>query len=845
MTNKETKDAGFEQDDVSAKPTGRNIITVIGIDAYEHWRTLEEAVNDAAKVRDLFIERFGFEEPIEPIFNELATSNRLHHLVLSELPQCLTSDDVLILFFAGHGHSEESQVGKQRIETGFIIPVEAQSKWDKETKKSKNLDQFIDLEHWLKSISRLPAHHILVILDSCHSGFAVGPAMTRYRGPNSYHDRLVQNRSRKIITASRANQLALDGLFAGELVKGLAERRADLTGDGLVTGSELGFYVQDAVGKKRKDQTPDYGEISFDERGEIIFDVRNFSVPRDVSEKLIDGSGKTDPLNPPPWWEIYPWSVPTLVGLIVVIGLLGWMAYANRGLSPNDVNATLTAIHLEQLALAEEKAANQLDQTATAQGISAVAAPTQTAVRNLALTTEAAFQAKETSLASTVEAINAVKSVTEKPTPAQVSDMPTPSPSFGMVSFCVERNFNKALRRCEKSQNIFTDPVKIIYISWPYENVYKNMRFHRDWYWNGQLDKRHGKTEEAPQLWDGDDWQLDGETEYTFISGKTETTEKSIYLPQGNHQVRLFIEGELQQIGNFSIEQSYLYRVSNVSLNDTLSIRSGPSASDEKIGDIPPDGTGIEIRGAPAEDWIPVKYGQIEGWVHSKFVTEQQSARLQPTATPIPPVLETAMPVVDAVFIPNTGSNVIWMDRTEVSNANYQECIEANECTTPESGYGEIFERDSHPAVGVNQVQAIKYCSWVGGRLPKAFEWYLAASSADKQRWPWGDEPQPNCERAVINGCNAGHTEPVDSGEMYNGIYNLIGNVWEWTADQGEIDTRRVVMGGSWSNPDGTRQGGFDYFNPMPTSNAAYLSLGVDHQDNTVGFRCMYEQKPN
>lgn len=206
-----------------------------------------------------------------------------------------------------------------------------------------------------------------------------------------------------------------------------------------------------------------------------------------------------------------------------------------------------------------------------------------------------------------------------------------------------------------------------------------------------------------------------------------------------------------------------------------------------------------------------------------------------PTPTPVPQPSSTP-------FAALVSDSDIWMDRTEVTNAQYNECRESGVCATPVSSYGEIFERDDHPVVGVDWVQAKTYCEWKGGRLPTKTEWQLAASPNNYQ-WPWGNDPEPDCNVVVIKGCNAGHTEPVGSkpaGANPDGILDLIGNVWEWTLDvDPSVDTRRFVLGGGWDNPDGTDKGGVANFNP--TDPNLYLTQGTGHQRNNQGFRCVYD----
>jgi sulfatase modifying factor 1 len=135
----------------------------------------------------------------------------------------------------------------------------------------------------------------------------------------------------------------------------------------------------------------------------------------------------------------------------------------------------------------------------------------------------------------------------------------------------------------------------------------------------------------------------------------------------------------------------------------------------------------------------------------------------------------------------------------------------------PESS---VLERPDHPVVHISLVDALAFCEWSGCRLPTEEEWEFAARSGRDVDSPymWGHELFP-AGVAMANHwlgefphrphpLNAGATTPVGSyppNEL--GLYDMIGNVWEWTTS--EFDDRhhpKSCCGGETSDP--LRQGG-------------------------------------
>lgn len=150
----------------------------------------------------------------------------------------------------------------------------------------------------------------------------------------------------------------------------------------------------------------------------------------------------------------------------------------------------------------------------------------------------------------------------------------------------------------------------------------------------------------------------------------------------------------------------------------------------------------------------------------------------------------------------------------------------------PEAGGGWLARRfdrwlplaEDEPVIHVNWHEASAWCRWAGRRLPTEAEWEFAASmrpSADgtlvKCRYPWGNAP-PTSSHANLDGFAVGCVDvgAHPAGDNAWGCRQLLGNVWEWTADrflpfpgfapddykeysEPLFGTTRVLRGGAWT----------------------------------------------
>lgn len=124
------------------------------------------------------------------------------------------------------------------------------------------------------------------------------------------------------------------------------------------------------------------------------------------------------------------------------------------------------------------------------------------------------------------------------------------------------------------------------------------------------------------------------------------------------------------------------------------------------------------------------------------------------------------------------------------------------------------FKDDDQPVVGVSWYDASAYCLWLSllesngqnpdiYRLPTVMEWEYAAIGKEKREYPWLKEKGLPASKIANFGNNVGTTTPVGSypeGATPEGLYDMAGNVWEWTANKciGN-DYTCLLAGGSWN----------------------------------------------
>jgi formylglycine-generating enzyme required for sulfatase activity len=189
-----------------------------------------------------------------------------------------------------------------------------------------------------------------------------------------------------------------------------------------------------------------------------------------------------------------------------------------------------------------------------------------------------------------------------------------------------------------------------------------------------------------------------------------------------------------------------------------------------------------------------------------------------------------------------------YIDKYEVTNLQYERFLKSTGYRKPVYWVTGTYPRGKayHPVVYVDWFDAKAYCEWAGKRLPTESEWEKAARGTDGRDFPWGNEFTE--ERGNVPDLGTGGTMPVGSfetGRSPYGLYDMSGNVWEWTSDwykpyEGSADAstnlfygekNKILKGGSWFECAIYNCGLSAY-----TYNRSHFAPDV--KNNSFGFRC-------
>jgi uncharacterized caspase-like protein len=245
---------------------GRYIALLIGINDYEgYWNPLKNAVNDAAELAEVLKKDYNFDEVYTLLDKEATRRNIIQKL--EWLTGNISSDDNVLIFYAGHGQFNKS------LNKGYWVPADA---------KTKSVADYISNNDVKTFIGGIPSKHTLLITDACFAGDI-------FRGPNGesvqfdpndmsrYYREVYRKPSRVALTSGSIEPVMDSGrdnhsIFTYYLLKALKENKRKY-----FDASQLFNEFRMAVANN-SEQTPQLNIVrdTDDEGGQFIF-IKNIA----------------------------------------------------------------------------------------------------------------------------------------------------------------------------------------------------------------------------------------------------------------------------------------------------------------------------------------------------------------------------------------------------------------------------------------------------------------------------------------------------------------------------------------------------------------------------------------
>lgn len=233
----------------------KNYLLVIGINNYQHWPRLNNAVKDASDVASTLIGKYNFEfDNIIMLKDEQATRSNIYNSLRS-LIEKVTPQDNLLIYYSGHGYFD------QLLNEGYWVPVES---------NTNSTGDYVSNTEILKIINNINSQHTFLVADACFSG-SLFAETTR-----GYSENVERFKSRWGLVSGRLEVVSDGALgdnspFAKNFISYLKDNQREK-----FAASELIQYVKLKVAET-SNQTPLGNPLrnAGDEGGEFIFYKKN------------------------------------------------------------------------------------------------------------------------------------------------------------------------------------------------------------------------------------------------------------------------------------------------------------------------------------------------------------------------------------------------------------------------------------------------------------------------------------------------------------------------------------------------------------------------------------------
>lgn len=200
--------------------------------------------------------------------------------------------------------------------------------------------------------------------------------------------------------------------------------------------------------------------------------------------------------------------------------------------------------------------------------------------------------------------------------------------------------------------------------------------------------------------------------------------------------------------------------------------------------------------------------------------------------------------------------NSFWIDKYPVTNKEFKRFLDAtNYHPVDDLNFLKDWKKGTYPNGWVNKPvtwisleDARAYAKWAGKRLPHEWEWQYAAQGKTGNQYPWGNTWDSSAVPVPEKGSVLRGPDDVDAhpkGASPFGVFDMVGNVWQWTDEFMDEHTRSAILrGGSYYQPQGSA-----WYFPQAYENdkhGKYLLMAPSFdRSGTLGFRCVKDADIN
>jgi formylglycine-generating enzyme required for sulfatase activity/uncharacterized caspase-like protein len=830
---------------------------IIGVSDYKGgWPQLPGVKGDIKAVKEI-LEKIGFHVVVIEDPNQMELESTIKNFVLE---YGLDPENRLLFYYAGHGYTHKPEYATSDPEEwmGYLVSKNAPDPRKDIVGFFKNALSMRTIENIALTVE---SKHALFIFDSCFSGTIFGLSRSI---PQDIQERTAKP-VRQFISSGTADQVVPDhSIFRRQLISAL-KGEADRNGDNYVTGSELGYFLEETVTNiSRRAQTPRYGKIQnrLLNKGDFVFNTKYSAYSDKAKKGLYTLHQKSKPAEQAPGKQKLESQFTYLKGLDqkkvpLRDKINAWMSF----ISDYPINNPQMDLALDKIIELRAKKKRLAE-------IKFQKKEKDRLAEQLNLEEEAAKKQEQEHLAEEKRLIS--KKSDEMEVARLEPGIPKVSPEElsyheGMVLIpagrfvygkpgsqetkvlggfymdiqeVTQKDYERVIGKNPSGTKGENHPVEKV--TWQEAKEYcqrigKRLPTSEEWekaarggtsskyYWGNTLRKNSANCNNCNGQWDGSKTDPVGSFPpnplglYDMAGNVWEWVEDSY-----NKQFKVLRGGSwMDDFRQTQSAASYFVMPDNRSSDIGFRCAKGKAISMvSQKNDLNKKSIISDESKRPAE----------EKRLISKKFDEMKVARLEPGIPKVSP--EELSDRESMVLIPagrfvygEPGSQEtkvlggFYMDVQEVTQKDYKRVISKN----PSRKKGE-----NHPVEKVTWQEAKEYCQRIGKRLPTSEEWEKAARGGTSSKYYWGNTLGKN--NANCNNCDSqwdgSETAPVQSFPPNPlGLYDMAGNVWEWVEDSYNKQFK-VLRGGSWMDDSRHIQSAASYF-VMP-----------DNRSNDIGFRC-------